>query len=209
MSRITETLLDCLDAAEAVSRPYRYWLLDDVLTADACAGITDLPVAPPRPELHDGTREVNNQTRTYFNPDLQSRFPVCREIVDACSDMRTIDRLERLCVIDLSKGNLRIEYTQDTDGFWLEPHTDIGEKMFTMLVYLSPEPELADAGTDIYDGDHNHVGRAPFAPNRGLIFIPAADTWHGFEPRPIRGVRRSIIVNYVTDNWRDRWQLAA
>jgi hypothetical protein len=77
-----------------------------------------------------------------------------------------------------------------------------------MLVYLSKEPELADAGTDIYDEDHNHVGRAPFGQNLGLIFIPGDDTWHGFAERPIRGVRRSIIVNYVRDEWRERWQLA-
>ena len=49
---------------------------------------------------------------------------------------------------------------------------------------------------------------APFEPNHGLIFIPGADTWHGFLKRPIRGVRRSLIVNYVGHDWRERWQLA-
>ena len=78
-----------------------------------------------------------------------------------------------------------------------------------MLVYLSKEPELADAGTDLYDDAFNHVGRAPFAQNRGLIFIPGSDTWHGFAKRPLRGVRRSIIVNYVAEDWRERWQLAS
>ena len=46
---------------------------------------------------------------------------------------------------------LRIEYCLDTDGFWLEPHTDIGAKLFTMLVYLSDHPEAEDWGTDIMD----------------------------------------------------------
>ena len=34
------------------------------------------------------------------------------------------------------------------------------------------------------------------------------DTWHGFLPRQIDGVRRSLIVNYVTSEWRNRHELA-
>jgi hypothetical protein len=41
-----------------------------------------------------------------------------------------------------------------------------------------------------------------------MIFVPSNSTWHGFEKRPIEGVRRSIIVNYVTNDWRAREQLA-
>jgi hypothetical protein len=42
-------------------------------------------------------------------------------------------------------------------------------------------------------------------------FLPEfsrADTWHGFRPRDIRGVRRSLIVNYVVPEWRARHELA-
>ncbi len=208
MNQITGAFLNCLDRAQAETKPFRYWLLEDVLTEEACDGILELPIEPPKLTFYDGTRECNNESRIYFNAELCAREPVCREVVDAFKDERTIDKLERTCGIDLSQGHLRIEYTQDSDGFWLEPHTDIGVKMFTMLVYFSKEPELADAGTDIYDQDKRHVGRAPFASNRGLIFIPGSDTWHGFVRRPLRGVRRSIIVNYVTDEWRAREQLA-
>ena len=41
-----------------------------------------------------------------------------------------------------------------------------------------------------------------------MIFVPADDTFHGFERRPIKGVRKSLIINYVTDEWRAREQLA-
>ncbi len=41
-----------------------------------------------------------------------------------------------------------------------------------------------------------------------MIFVPGSDTWHGFEKRPIAGVRRSVILNYVTDEWRAREQLS-
>jgi len=105
---------------------------------------------------------------------------------------------------------LRIEYCQDIDGFWLEPHLDISVKLFTMLVYLSGEPELRDAGTDIYDSGPHHrlAATAPYEKNRGLMFVPGGNTWHGFSKRPISGVRKSLIVNWVTPEWRDRWELA-
>jgi hypothetical protein len=48
----------------------------------------------------------------------------------------------------------------------------------------------------------------PFASGVGVAFKPSDRSWHGFEPRPIIGVRRSLIVNYVTSAWRSREQLA-
>jgi hypothetical protein len=50
--------------------------------------------------------------------------------------------------------------------------------------------------------------RAPFVRNDGLMFVPASNTWHAFDRRPIPGVRKSLIVNYVTADWRERGQLA-
>jgi hypothetical protein len=41
-----------------------------------------------------------------------------------------------------------------------------------------------------------------------MVFVPADNTWHGFEKRGIEGVRRSAILNYVTHDWRAREQLS-
>jgi hypothetical protein len=38
--------------------------------------------------------------------------------------------------------------------------------------------------------------------------VPSNITYHGFEKRKIDGVRKSIIINYVTNEWRAREQLA-
>ena len=43
--------------------------------------------------------------------------------------------------------------------------------------------------------------------NSAAIFIPGENTWHGFEKRPIRGIRRLLEINYVHRSWRDRNQL--
>ena len=111
---------------------------------------------------------------------------------------------------DLSTGRLRIEYCQDVDGFWLEPHVDVSVKQITILIHLSDDPALADTGTDLYEGppQHRPAGRAPAGGGKGLIFVPGHDTWHGFTPRPLRAVRRSLIVNFVGPAWRAMEELA-
>lgn len=201
--------LDCLARAERRDWPYRYWLLDDALPTATLDAIVALPFAPPAAAVFDGRREANNSTRIYFSRENEARFPVCRELADALVHPTVTGAIERMTGTDLGHGRLRIEYCQDADGFWLEPHVDIPVKLFTMLIYLSGEPGLRDAGTDIYDGpEGRRVATAPHERNRGLIFIPGRDTWHGFTRRPIRGVRRSIIVNYVSPEWRAVAELA-
>jgi len=76
------------------------------------------------------------------------------------------------------------------------------------LIYLSTEPGSEAWGTDLLAPDGTLVARAPATPNSGLVFVPARDTWHGFAPRPMQGVRRTLIVNYVGCEWRARNELA-
>jgi hypothetical protein len=70
------------------------------------------------------------------------------------------------------------------------------------------EPGSEAWGTDILDGPDRFVASAPYVRNGGPIFIPGAGTWHGFRRRPIAGVRRSLIVNYVRPEWRSRHELS-
>ena len=207
---VATSFLVCLEAARHETWPYDHWLLENALPEGTCEAIADLPFAPPEEPVFDGTRESNNAQRVYFTPENQARFAVCRDVVAGFQEPGVRCALERATGADLSDGHLRIEYCQDNQGFWLEPHTDISVKKFTMLVYLSDDPALADAGTDIFEGppDFKHVGAAPYAKNKGLIFIPGKNTWHGVRRRTIPGIRKSIIVNYVTSDWRERWELA-
>ena len=112
------------------------------------------------------------------------------------------------CDIPVAGSYLRMEYMQDIDGAWLEPHRDIPEKLFSMVVYLFTGPDAEEWGTDIYDADVRWVGRSAGEFNSGVIFVPGPATWHGFDPRPIVGVRRLMEINYVRADWRDREQLA-
>ncbi len=201
-------LLASLAAAEQAETPYRHWLLANLLSEDVCDDLAMLPLPEPEAETFDGRRETNNQTRVFLDPAFCAGHPASAATVALFKDPAVVAGLSRTCGVDLTPGLLRIEYTRDRDGFWLEPHTDIRAKLFTLLIYLSDDPALADAGTDIYDAGKRRVKTAPYGRNLGLIFVPGDDTWHGFEPRPIRGLRRSLIVNYVTPDWRSVHELA-
>jgi len=204
---ISRNLARSLADSDARTAPFPHWLLADVLPLEAARAIAALPLPPAISGDTDGKRDTFNQQRVFLAGD-RLRDPVCRALAVALQAPETVHRLEAHCAAALGGTYLRIEYCQDTGGFWLEPHTDIGAKRFTMLIYLSQGAAAADWGTDLYDGALDHAGRAPAGFNRGLIFVPGPDTWHGFRPRDIRGVRRSLIVNYVGPEWRARHELA-
>jgi hypothetical protein len=205
-----ETFLDCLGRARHETVPFDYWLLNGALAAADLAAVVSLPFAPPAGSVFDGKRETNNPTRIFFSPEVQRKFSVCHRLVAGFNDPRVRNAIEETTGAYLSDAHLRVEYCQDPPGFWLEPHTDISVKKFSMVIYLSDDPQLSMAGTDIHAGppDFTYVTSAPYGKNLGVIFIPGSNTWHGVGHYPIRGLRKSLIVNYVTSAWRDAWELA-
>jgi hypothetical protein len=202
------TLLDSIAACERHDTPYRHWFMQRCLPATAVGQILALPFLAPDLGGVSGKREIHNATRRYFDVGSRTRFPVCEHFCQAFQDQRVTNAIMGRFGAKLASTYLRVEAAQDKDGFWLEPHTDLGVKAFTMLLYVSKHPQHATLGTDIYDADKRHIGRSPFAPNAAMVFVPSDTTFHGFERRRIEGVRRSVIVNYVTSEWRAREQLA-
>lgn len=207
MTDIVDTFIRSLDAGQVWQHPYRHWTITDALPAAVAADIKALPLKAPAKVDNQGQRATLNESRCFFAPDSQATHPVCRDMAAAFQDPRVIAHINRMCGIDLAGTSLRIEYCLDTDGFWLEPHTDLGVKKFTLLLYLSQGDGAQDWGTDIFDDDHNVVETAPCLYNSALIFVPGTNTWHGFRRRPIHGIRRTIIINYVGPEWRSRQEL--
>jgi hypothetical protein len=196
-----------LRGAEAHNAPYPHWLLRNVLPDQIAQALDALPFEAPPLDGVSGSREIHNNTRRYIDTQAIAERAVCRTLADAFQDPATVATIEAVTGARLGGCCLRIEYAQDTDGFWLHPHTDLGVKKFTLLYYLGPDGQ-PDLGTDIYVDAATWSHRAPFAPGSAMAFVPSDRTWHGFEPRPIPVVRKSLIVNYVTDAWRAREQLA-
>lgn len=188
--------------------PYRHWLLKEVLPIDICTGILTLPIMPALLGDTDGTRGTYNDQRTFITPVLRAQFPTCAVLAEALQRPAVARLLAETLDIQVEGGYLRVEYIQDINGAWLEPHRDIPEKLFSMVIYLFTGPEAKDWGTDIYDANVKWVGRSSGEFNSASIFVAGPATWHGFEKRPIIGVRRLMEINYVRPTWRQRGQLA-
>lgn len=187
--------------------PYVHWKMRDVLPEKLCVSILLLPIAPPVLGKTDGTRGTYNSQRCFITPRLRSRFRAGAALADALQRPDIARLIGETFTVDVVGSYLRVEYIQDLDGSWLKPHCDIPEKLFSMVIYFFTGPEAKDWGTDIYDADRKWIGRAAGDFNSGVTFVPGANTWHGFEPRPIEGVRRLMEINYVRPSWRDRDQL--
>jgi hypothetical protein len=183
-------------------------MMSDCLPQHGVEEVLALPFAAADIEGVSGKRELHNNSRRYFDVEGREQFPCMEAISSGFQDSRVTAAIEQTFGAELDRTYLRIEFAQDVDGFWLEPHTDIGVKMFTFLLYLSKDRSHADLGTDVYDSEKKWVGRTPYQSNSGMIFVPSNITYHGFEKRPIEGVRKLLVINYVTEEWRAREQLA-
>lgn len=186
--------------------PYRHSFVEDLFPAEVCRELAALPLAAPSLEGPSGKRELHNDKRRYFDAGGMAEFPVMRAVAEALQSPAVTGAIAEAFDAPIDDTLLRLEYAQDVDGFWLEPHTDLGVKKFTCLIYLSEGHD--DLGTDIYRAPQDRFGRSPFKPNAAMIFVPSDRTWHGFERRPIAGIRKSVILNYVTHDWRAREQLS-
>lgn len=207
ISEVSEHFLRSLRASKREDKPYRHWKMSNVLPVDVCTGILTLPIAPPVIPDRDGTRDTYNKSRSFLSPQLRRDFASCALLAEALQRPEVARQLAETFDIKPDGSFLRIEYIQDVDGAWLEPHRDIPDKLFSMVVYLCTGPEARNWGTDIYDADKKRIGQASATFNTAVTFIAGPNTWHGFEKRPIRGVRRLLEINYVKD-WHDREQLS-
>ncbi|MGH9614940.1 MAG: 2OG-Fe(II) oxygenase [Bryobacteraceae bacterium] len=196
-----------LAQAKRSDEPYRHWMMSEVFPEPVVDALASLPFEAPDLGGVSGARELHNDTRSYFDEANQARFSVCADVAAAFQQPEMLDLIETVTGADLDECFLRIEYATDIDGFWLKPHTDLGVKRLTLLYYLGGDGQ-SDLGTDVYAAADAWSLRSDFRRNGAMMFVPSDHTWHGFEPRPIQGVRKSVIINYVTDEWRAREQLA-
>ncbi len=206
--QIYESFTGALTRAESFEAPYRHWFIERPLPDDIIGNLQNVHFQIPDLGGVSGKRELHNDQRQYVDQDNIARLPAFAALANAFQTSEMAKAIEGFFGVDLGGTFLRIEYAQDVTGFWLEPHTDLGVKRLTVLIYLSDDEGHDNLGTDVYTGDKKWMKRSPFRPNFAMAFVPGDNTYHGFEARDISGVRKSLILNYVTSDWRDREQLA-
>lgn len=200
-------LCQSLDKAQKNEDPYRHYLLSSLFDPALIDDVLSIPFEPIELSYEAGTREEFNAVRRYFTPDVIEEYECARRVADAFLDPEVIRKIESMEGVCLKDSLLRIEYAIDADKFWLKPHTDLGVKLVTMLIYLSKDEDAENWGTDIYVDEDTFHSTVPYKTNNALLFFATDKTWHGFEPRTIKGIRKTLIVNFVTQEWRNRQEL--
>ena len=207
-ARVADAFEAAVERRQSFDRPYPHAYLEHVFPIDIADELAELPFAPPVLDGVSGKRELHNDQRSYFDAGGVARFPVMGAVAEALQSTRVCTLIARAFGAPIDDTFLRLEYAQDVDGFWLQPHTDLGVKRFTCLIYLSEGPDHETLGTDLFVSPAEHFGVSPFRRGAAMAFVPGDNTWHGFLKRPIEGVRRSVILNYVTHDWKAREQLS-
>lgn len=191
--------------------PFRHWVIESALTSEMVAEV-GATVVPEGPRAYDGTRAADHggggadaALRCYVTPENIGRFPALKKLIDELLDVNTITYVENLIDRDLNDAFLRVEVIVDREGFWLEPHKDIKEKLMSMQLYVNLVDEPENVGTDFYDASKKVVKTIPYRNNTGYLFAASTDTWHGLEKKTIEKERRSVLINYVT--FETGWKL--
>lgn len=203
-SPVTESIATCFSTAPECSMPFRHWELNNMLPEVLTEQILAVRIPKTTGFVYDGTRASDSQVtpggsppeRLFIGKQQVADHPHFQGLIDALLSDDVINVVNERFTVDTKDLFLRVEYINDFDGFFLEPHKDILEKHLSLLLYLGEGP--THMGTDFYDADLKVAKTSEFKNNCGYVFIRGDDTWHGLERKPIPNRRCSLLVNYVT-----------
>ncbi|MBN9063526.1 MAG: hypothetical protein BGP06_13205 [Rhizobiales bacterium 65-9] len=210
-------LLDSIrDRRADHERPFPYHVVTDPVAAPLREDLRALPAAS---RAMTGARSDGNDSRFYFNPSVRAAHRPADMLARVFQDRDVVAALAAASGALLKSAYLLMELACDCGVSELHPHRDLGVKRFTGLFYLSDDPKLADARTDLYtpkpdraarisaavaqgrDPDRadfeQATARPPHGARFGYFFTPSDVSWHGFDRRPLNGLRQTIIVNYL------------
>ncbi|MFT5392950.1 MAG: hypothetical protein ACI8PT_003148 [Gammaproteobacteria bacterium] len=217
-TRAAMSLLSTLqDRTTQFETPFRHWELDQPLTQAMVDEVAATSVMDG-PRSYDGTRAadaggggLDAVLRCYVTPDNVGDFPALAGLVKELRAPETVEHIGGLIKRDLRQAYLRLEVIVDREGFWLQPHKDIKEKLMSMQLYVNVAGEAQNLGTDIYrevsEGSLELAKTIAYRNNSGYMFSAGTDTWHGLEKKQVRQERRSLLINYVT--FKTGWKLPA
>ncbi len=196
--------------------PFQHFEIDQPLSREAIKEIASVEVPDPKKENmnYDGTRALDGgdgafrsgikdggkakKLRCYITKENTNQFPHLTSFIEELRSKKVYQKIASLIGKDLSNSYVRLETICDREGFWLKPHCDIKEKLMSSIIFINPNNESENLGTDFYNKDLVKVKTVKFQDNYGYFFSSGPNSWHGMEKKEIKKERRCIQVNYVT-----------
>ena len=202
--------------------PFDHWEYNNALSDETIQEIitADIPDVSKHNLTYDGTRAIDGgaaefregiasggkaiKFRCFVTKENSSQFPNLVKFINELQSKETYEAISKMISKDLSNSYVRVEVICDREGFRLNPHCDIKEKLMSGLIFVNKEGESEDLGTDFYNDKLEKVKTVPYKHNYGYLFSSGPNTWHGMEKKKIIKERRCIQVNYVTfkTDWR-------
>jgi hypothetical protein len=154
LAAVKAALLASIAGAVVEDFPFRHFLLRDLLPSPILSALRALPFKPIELGGISGRRELHNDQRQYFDRNCQAQQPACGLTARAFQSSAVVRALASTTGASLAATSLRVEYARDGDGFWLEPHTDLGVKALTIFAPL-PGPRQAGLGATSIQAGRN------------------------------------------------------
>jgi hypothetical protein len=184
--------------------PFNYWIIDEPLSDNAIDEIYKTPI-PSGDVIFDGTRagdkngkDLLSKLRVFIDQNNYTEFPNLKNLISEMQSKECQKLIEGMLNVNLKNSYVRVEVIADKDGFWLEPHCDIKEKLMSSIIFVNKYGEDENLGTDFYHPDLSIAKTIPYRNNYGYIFTAEKNSWHGLEKKKIKKERRCIQINYVT-----------
>ena len=184
--------------------PFNYWIIDEPLSDDTINEIYKTPI-PSGDVIFDGTRagdkngkDLLSKLRVFIDQNNYIEFPNLKNLISEMQSKECQKLIEGMLNVNLTNSYVRVEVIADKDGFWLEPHCDIKEKLMSSIIFVNKYGEDENLGTDFYHPDLSIAKTIPYRNNYGYIFTAEKNSWHGLEKKKIKKERRCIQINYVT-----------
>lgn len=178
------------------SEPFNHYTFTDFFCERELAQYNSIDVSTAAAAIN-GARTTNTN-RFFINEKNIHKSPLFGRIIDFFTRDEIIDMFEKESGRVIRGNYLRVEFIEDKQSSWLEPHVDINEKIVSLLMYFNTTNESEDIGTSLYNSEKEFVTTVPYRNNTGFYFFPSDNTWHGLEPITIKEKRQAIMINYCT-----------
>ena len=184
--------------------PFNHWTLENPLSETLIDEVYDIKF-PEGDVIFDGTRagdktgnNLLSKLRVFITKENSSDYSELYKLVKEMQSKDCTDLISKMINRNLSNSFVRVEVIADKNGFWLEPHCDIKEKLMSSILFVNRYGENENLGTDFYTPDLKVAKTLPYRNNFGYIFTSEKDSWHGLEKKYIKNERRCLQLNYVT-----------
>lgn len=207
-----------IESSPLRSTPFSHFMIEGIFSPSFYA---DLLKNLPDPFYYQSSKEypqrrslpIHEHTLTLLESDghlfdFWSRFKK-----GICSDAFLSVVLKKFNAVSQAPLEPIVQLIKDKDHYSIGPHTDIPQKMITLLFYLPASTDQAHLGTSLYRpldaafrcpyGKHypfesfEKVAQAPFLPNSVFGFLRTDDSFHGVELIGAHEKERNLLTYTV------------